>query len=89
MLPCFILTFYYIIYRTRPLSPIEFIFNENLVDNTSGKLLPNKITVDNLTIDWLRNRLTELETSLNNIQANRQTPSSNIETCDTKYDPIK
>jgi tyrosine-protein kinase Fer len=56
------------------------------VDDTSGKLLPNKLTVDNLTIDWLRNRLTELETSLKVTQLSRQTTQSNTENnCDTKY----
>ncbi|XP_053979193.1 tyrosine-protein kinase Fer isoform X2 [Hylaeus volcanicus] len=61
-------------HRTQPASPIRFTFDENLVDDTSGKLLPNKLTVDNLTIDWLRNRLTELETSLKATQQNRQNP---------------
>ncbi|XP_008203475.1 tyrosine-protein kinase Fer isoform X2 [Nasonia vitripennis] len=72
-------------HRTRPASPIRFIFDENLVDDTSGKLLPNKLTVDNLTIDWLRNRLTELETSLKTTQSSRQTAQPNTENnCDTK-----
>lgn len=44
------------------------------MDDTSGKLLPNKLTVDNLTIDWLRNRLTELENSLKATQQSRQNP---------------
>lgn len=44
------------------------------MDDTSGKLLPNKLTVDNLTIDWLRSRLTELENSLKTTQQNRQRP---------------
>lgn len=44
------------------------------MDDTSGKLLPNKLTVDNLTIDWLRSRLTDLETSLKTTQQNRQSP---------------
>ncbi|XP_011305435.1 tyrosine-protein kinase Fps85D isoform X2 [Fopius arisanus] len=57
---------------TRPASPLRLSFDENLVDNTSGKLLPNKLTVDNLTIDWLRARLTELESSLKATQQNRQ-----------------
>ncbi|CAL7934747.1 unnamed protein product [Xylocopa violacea] len=61
-------------HRTRPASPMRFAFDENLVDDTSGKLLPNKLTVDNLTIDWLRNRLTELETSLKATQQSRQNP---------------
>ncbi|XP_034173777.1 tyrosine-protein kinase Fer isoform X2 [Osmia lignaria lignaria] len=67
-------------HRTRPTSPIRFTFDENLVDDTSGKLLPNKLTVDNLTIDWLRNRLTELEASLKTAQQSRQNaqyPSEN------------
>ncbi|XP_003706220.1 tyrosine-protein kinase Fer isoform X2 [Megachile rotundata] len=65
---------------TRPASPIRFTFDENLVDDTSGKLLPNKLTVDNLTIDWLRNRLSELEASLKTAQQTRQNaqyPSEN------------
>ncbi|XP_020291804.1 tyrosine-protein kinase Fer isoform X4 [Pseudomyrmex gracilis] len=61
-------------HKTRPASPIRFTFDENLVDDTSGKLSPNKLTVDNLTIDWLRSRLTELETALKLTQQNRQTP---------------
>ncbi|XP_031845294.1 tyrosine-protein kinase Fer isoform X5 [Nomia melanderi] len=61
-------------HRARSASPIRFTFDENLVDDTSGKLLPNKLTVDNLTIDWLRNRLTELEASLKATQQNRQNP---------------
>ncbi|XP_070168524.1 tyrosine-protein kinase Fer isoform X3 [Polyergus mexicanus] len=61
-------------HKTRPASPIRFTFDENLVDDTSGKLLPNKLTVDNLTIDWLRSRLTELEASLKTTQQNRQSP---------------
>ncbi|KAG7213771.1 hypothetical protein KM043_002993 [Ampulex compressa] len=66
-------------HRTRPASPIRFTFDENLVDDTSGKLLPNKLTVDNLTIDWLRSRLTELESSLKAAQQSRQNPQSQIE----------
>lgn len=50
------------------------MFDENLVDDTSGKLSPNKLTVDNLTIDWLRSRLTELESNLKTTQQNRQSP---------------
>ena len=72
-------------FRTRPASPIRFTFDENLVDDTSGKLLPNKLTVDNLTIDWLRNRLTELEASLKTTQLNRQASQSSADLgCDTK-----
>ncbi|XP_014602817.1 PREDICTED: tyrosine-protein kinase Fps85D isoform X2 [Polistes canadensis] len=61
-------------HKTRAVSPIRFTFDENLVDDTSGKLLPNKLTVDNLTIDWLRSRLNELEISLKATQQNRQNP---------------
>ena len=59
---------------------MRFNFDENLVDDTSGKLLPNKLTVDNLTIDWLRNRLTELESSLKTTQHNRQSSQSIADT---------
>ncbi|XP_043474605.1 tyrosine-protein kinase Fer [Leptopilina heterotoma] len=71
-------------HRTRPASPIRFTFDENLVEDTSGKLLPNKLTVDNLTIDWLRNRLSELEVSLKTTQHSRQTSQSLDNNCDSK-----
>ncbi|KAK0182862.1 hypothetical protein PV327_000951 [Microctonus hyperodae] len=58
-------------HRTRPASPLRLTFDENLVDDTSGKLLPYKLTVDNLTIDWLRSRLNELENCLKTTQQNR------------------
>ncbi|XP_066594621.1 tyrosine-protein kinase Fer isoform X2 [Prorops nasuta] len=66
-------------HRTRPASPIRFIFDENLVDDTSGKLLPNKLTVDNLTVDWLKSRLIELEASLKITQQSRQSPQFHLE----------
>ncbi|XP_015113132.1 tyrosine-protein kinase Fer isoform X2 [Diachasma alloeum] len=72
-------------HRTRPASPLRLSFDENLVDNTSGKLLPNKLTVDNLTIDWLRGRLTELESSLKAAQQNRQS----IQPTENNSDPSK
>ncbi|XP_008551388.1 tyrosine-protein kinase Fer isoform X1 [Microplitis demolitor] len=72
-------------HRTRPASPLRFTFDENLVDDTSGKLLPNKLTVDNLTIDWLRSRLNELENSLKSTQQNRlAAQSSNENTSDPR-----
>ncbi|KAK0164752.1 hypothetical protein PV328_003335 [Microctonus aethiopoides] len=60
-------------HRTRPASPLRLTFDENLVDDTSGKLLPYKLTVDNLTIDWLRSRLNDLENCLKTTQQNRLT----------------
>lgn len=45
-------------------------FDQTLIEDkdTLGKLQPNTLTVDNLTVDWLRNRLTELETSVKDCQ---------------------
>lgn len=39
------------------------------MEDTSGKLQPNQLTVDNLTVEWLKEKLTELETFL---QDNRE-----------------
>lgn len=39
------------------------------MEDTSGKLQPNQLTVDNLTVEWLKEKLTELESSL---QDNRE-----------------
>lgn len=56
--------------RTSPPAPIVFQFDQSLIEDkdTLGKLQPNTLTVDNLTIDWLRNRLTELETTVKECQ---------------------
>ncbi|KAI8421033.1 hypothetical protein MSG28_008162 [Choristoneura fumiferana] len=43
--------------------------HEDLVEDTSGKLQPNQLTVDNLTVEWLKEKLTELESTL---QDNRE-----------------
>lgn len=47
-----------------------FQFDQTLIEDkdTLGKLQPNTLTVDNLTVDWLRNRLAELETSVKECQ---------------------
>lgn len=56
--------------RTSPAVPVVFQFDQTLIEDkdTLGKLQPNTLTVDNLTVDWLRNRLTELETSVKECQ---------------------
>ncbi|KAJ0177696.1 hypothetical protein K1T71_006569 [Dendrolimus kikuchii] len=56
-------------YKSPPSTPVIFTFDQSLVDDTSGKLLPNQLTVDNLTVEWLKEKLTELETTL---QDNRE-----------------
>lgn len=57
-------------HRTSPPAPIVFQFDQTLIEDkdTLGKLQPNTLTVDNLTVDWLRNRLGELETSVKECQ---------------------
>lgn len=56
-------------YRSPPSTPVSFNFDESLVEDTSGKLQPNQLTVDNLTVEWLKEKLTELEQTL---QDNRE-----------------
>lgn len=50
---------------------MKFTFDESLVEDSAGKLLPNQLTVDNLTIECLRNKLSELETSIKENQEKR------------------
>lgn len=78
------------IYRTTPTEPIKFNFDDSLVENSAGKLLPNQLTVDNLTIEWLRNKQTELETGIKEIQEKRNLliPSTNHEAVNGKASPI-
>ncbi|CAG9787334.1 unnamed protein product [Diatraea saccharalis] len=56
-------------YRSPSSTPVVFTFDESLVEDTSGKLQPNQLTVDNLTVEWLKEKLTELESTL---QDNRE-----------------
>lgn len=65
-MPDFLLQF-----RTVPAEPVRFAFDESLVEDSAGKLLPNQLTVDNLTIECLRNKLSELETSIKENQEKR------------------
>lgn len=67
------------LFRTTPSEPTKFVFDESLVEESAGKLLPNHLTVDNLTVEWLRNKLSELETSIKENQEKRflLNPSSN------------
>lgn len=58
-------------HKTSPASPIQFQFDETLIEDTLGKLQANTLTVDNLTVDWLRNRLNELEVSVKECQENQ------------------
>lgn len=46
------------------MNQVPFSFDESLVEDTSGKLLANKLTVDNLTIEWLKSKQIELETKI-------------------------
>lgn len=56
-------------YKSPPSTPVIFTFDQSLVEDTSGKLQPNQLTVDNLTVEWLKEKLTELESTL---QDNRE-----------------
>lgn len=48
--------------------PVLFRFDDNPIDDNVGKLQPNQLTVDNLTVEWLRQRIVELEHSVKDCQ---------------------
>ncbi|XP_047100645.1 tyrosine-protein kinase Fer-like [Schistocerca piceifrons] len=56
--------------RSSPQGPATptLSFDDSLVEDTSGKLLPNQLAVDNLTIEGLRARLQELEAGVRDNQ---------------------
>lgn len=54
--------------RTSPTTPLLFQFDETLIEDIPGKLSASQLTVDNLTVDWLRTRLLELESSVKDCQ---------------------
>ncbi|XP_068087145.1 tyrosine-protein kinase Fer isoform X4 [Anabrus simplex] len=47
-----------------PTTQVSFTFDDSLVEDTSGKLLPNQLAVDNLTVETLRSKLVDLEAAL-------------------------
>lgn len=55
-------------HKTSPTAPVAFQFDESLVEDSLGKLQANTLTVDNLTVDWLKARQTELEGSIKDLQ---------------------
>lgn len=55
-------------FRTCPPTPTLFQFDEGLIEDKLGKLQANTLTVDNLTVEWLRTRLNELEASVKECQ---------------------
>lgn len=70
--------------RTSPAVPVCFQFDETLIeDGTLGKLQPNALTVDNLTVDWLRTRLQELENSIKEAQDKQTQLSTESRTAPT------
>lgn len=78
----FFYPFFYIlnkIFRTSPAEPVKFLFDETLVEDSAGKLLPNQLTVDNLTVEWLRNKLSDLESGIKEGQEKRALLTPNNE----------
>ncbi|XP_017020488.1 tyrosine-protein kinase Fer isoform X2 [Drosophila kikkawai] len=55
-------------HKTSPTTPLLFQFDEALIEDIPGKLQSSTLTVDNLTVDWLRNRLLELEGAVKECQ---------------------
>ncbi|XP_034662492.1 tyrosine-protein kinase Fer isoform X2 [Drosophila subobscura] len=55
-------------HKTSPTTPLLFHFDETLIEDIPGKLQSSTLTVDNLTVDWLRTRLLELEGSVKECQ---------------------
>ncbi|KAJ8961776.1 hypothetical protein NQ318_021377, partial [Aromia moschata] len=64
-------------HKTTPTEPVKFTFDESLVEDSAGKLLPNQLTVDNLTVEWLRTKLGDLETSIKENQEKRTAITTN------------
>ncbi|KAL0271074.1 UNVERIFIED_CONTAM: hypothetical protein PYX00_008292 [Menopon gallinae] len=51
-----------------PPSSISFTFDESLLQETPGRLQPNQLTVDNLTVDWLKSKLNDLDAKIKDEQ---------------------
>ncbi|XP_023165305.1 tyrosine-protein kinase Fer isoform X3 [Drosophila hydei] len=55
-------------HKTSPTTPLLFQFDETLIEDIPGKLTASTLTVDNLTVDWLRTRQLELESAVKDCQ---------------------
>lgn len=67
-------------HKTSPTEAVKFNFDESLTEENAGKLLPNQLTVDNLTVEWLRTKLSDLETNIKDIQEKKSTfPTQSLE----------
>lgn len=51
-----------------PALPVIFRFDDALIEDSVGKLKSNQLAVDNLTVDWLRQRIIQLETTIKDCQ---------------------
>lgn len=65
--------------RSSAVLPAVFRFDDQLIDEAVCKLQPNKLTVDNLTVEWLRSRIVQLETSMKECQAKKQSLNENVD----------
>lgn len=52
--------------------PVIFRFDDNPNEENFGKLQPNQLAIDNLTIDSLRQRIADLEQSIKECQEKQQ-----------------
>ncbi|PNF39177.1 hypothetical protein B7P43_G01337 [Cryptotermes secundus] len=75
-------------HKTTPTSPVPFTFDNSLVEDTSGKLLPSQLTVDNLTIEWLRAKLAELESAVKEVQEKQASHTSHVDLANNKNSHI-
>lgn len=57
----------------------EFSFDSTLVKDTSGKLLANTLAVDNLTVEWVRGKLAEVEPRLKEAQERLSNKNSRLQ----------
>lgn len=51
-------------FRSLPTEQVRFSFDSTLVEDTSGRLLANQLTIDNLTVEWVRTKMSDLEAKI-------------------------
>ncbi|XP_024085971.1 tyrosine-protein kinase Fer isoform X2 [Cimex lectularius] len=57
----------------------DFSFDNSLVEDTSGKLFANTLAVDNLTVEWVRGKLNEVEPRLRECQEKLSNKNPNLQ----------
>ncbi|XP_067142993.1 tyrosine-protein kinase Fer-like [Centruroides vittatus] len=75
--------------RSSPIAPVEFKFDEYLLDDYTGKLKPNQLIIDDYTYDNLKERLGKLSEQLAQCRADLIEKENQLFQCEKEISNIE